>query len=98
MVVKYDPSGSDAEKAQLATACSIFQIVTCANPGVYHALLTFLFFGLHAGWVHSDSAVIQPVPWKMRLGMVIGMQNEILIGIKKLPFYVSFQIFKWKET
>jgi len=36
----------------------------------------------------------QPVPWKMRLGMVIGMQNEILIGIKKLPFYVSFQIFK----
>jgi len=41
---------------------------------------------------------LQPVPWKMRLGMVIGMQNEILIGIKKLPIYVSFQIFKWKET
>jgi len=34
----------------------------------------------------------------MRLGMVIGMQNEILIGIKKLPLYVSFQNFKWKET
>ena len=32
------------------------------------------------------------------LEMVIGMQNEILIGIKKLLFYVSFQIFKWKET
>ena len=28
------------------------------------------------------------------LEMVIGMQNEILIGIKKLLFYVSFQIFK----
>ena len=41
---------------------------------------------------------IQPVPWKMRLEMVIGMQNEILIGIKKLPFYKSFQIFKGKET
>jgi len=30
----------------------------------------------------------------LRLEMVIGMQNEILIGIKKLPFYLSFQIFK----
>jgi len=29
-----------------------------------------------------------------RLGMVIGMQNEIGIGIKKLTLYVSFQIFK----
>jgi len=24
---------------------------------------------------------LQPVPWKMRLEMVIGMKNEILIGI-----------------
>jgi len=30
--------------------------------------------------------VLQPVLWKMRLEMVTGMQNEILIGIKKLPF------------
>jgi len=30
--------------------------------------------------------LIQPVPWKIRLEMVIGMPNEILIGIKKLPF------------
>jgi len=30
------------------------------------------------------------VPWKMRLRMVIGMQIEILNGIKKLPFYASF--------
>jgi len=42
--------------------------------------------------------MLQPVPWKMRLEMVIGMQNQILIGIKNLPFYVSFQIFKWNET
>jgi len=40
---------------------------------------------------------LQPVPWKMRLGMVIRMQNEIPIGIKKLLCYVSFQIFKWKR-
>ena len=42
--------------------------------------------------------LIQPVPWKIRLEMLIGMQNEILIGIKKVPCYVSFQIFKRKET
>jgi len=38
---------------------------------------------------------VQPVPWMMRLEMVIiiGMQIEIIIGIKKLPFYGSFQIF-----
>ena len=41
--------------------------------------------------------LLQPVPWKMRLEMVVGMQNEILNGTKKLPFYVSFQIYKWKE-
>jgi len=29
-----------------------------------------------------------------RLGMVIEMRNEILIGINKLSHYVSFQIFK----
>jgi len=44
------------------------------------------------------ACIVQPVPLKMRLGMVIGMQDEILIAIKKLPLYVSFQIFKWKET
>ena len=38
--------------------------------------------------------MLQSVPWKMRLGMVIGKSNEIRIGIKKVPFYVSFQIFK----
>ena len=37
--------------------------------------------------------MIQPVPWKMRLRMLVGMKNEILNGIKKLPFYGSFQIF-----
>jgi len=36
--------------------------------------------------------------WKMRLEMVIGMQIEILNGIKKLPFYGSIQIFNLKET
>jgi len=30
--------------------------------------------------------LVQPVPWKMRLEMVIGMQNEILIGVMKLFF------------
>ena len=34
----------------------------------------------------------------MRLDMVIEMQIEILIGIKKLPFHGSFQIFNKKET
>jgi len=42
--------------------------------------------------------MVQPVPWKMKLEMVIGMQIEILNGIMKLPFYGSFQIFNRKET
>jgi len=42
----------------------------------------------------SPILMLQPVVEKMRLEMVIGMQNEILIGIKKLLFCVSFQIFK----
>jgi len=42
----------------------------------------------------QKESVVQPIPWKMRLEMVIGMQIEILNGIKKLPFYGSFQIFK----
>ena len=29
---------------------------------------------------------VQPVLWKMRLEMVIGMKNEILVGIMKLLF------------
>ena len=29
---------------------------------------------------------LQPVPWKMRLEMIIGMQNEILIAIMKPVF------------
>jgi len=33
-----------------------------------------------------------------RLEMVIGMQNEILIGIMKLLFEVSFHLKFWKET
>ena len=41
---------------------------------------------------------LQRVPWKMRLKMEIGMQIELPNGIKKLPFYGSFQIFTWKET
>ena len=41
---------------------------------------------------------VQPVPWKMRLEMVIGMQIEILKGITKLQFYGSFQFFLRKET
>jgi len=41
---------------------------------------------------------LQPVPWKMKLEMVIGMQIEILNGIMKLPFHGSFHIFKRKET
>jgi len=57
---------------------------------------------IHAIILAYDSCesilAIRPIPWKMRLEMVIGMQNEILIGIMKLPFYVFFQIFKWKET
>jgi len=40
------------------------------------------------------ACLLQPVPWKMRLEMVIGMQIEILNGIMKLPFYGLFQIFK----
>ena len=34
----------------------------------------------------DDEAQVQPVPCKMRLDMVIGTQNEILIGIMKLLF------------
>mmetsp|Transcript_55628 Transcript_55628/g.90112 ORF Transcript_55628/g.90112 Transcript_55628/m.90112 type:complete len:85 (+) Transcript_55628:342-596(+) len=34
----------------------------------------------------------------MRFRVVMGMQNDILIGIKKQPLHVSFQIFKWKKT
>ena len=34
---------------------------------------------------HKDSELrVQPIPEKMRLEMVIGMQNEIQIGIMKL--------------
>jgi len=40
----------------------------------------------------------QPVPEKLRLEMVIAMQNKIQIGIKKLSSWVSFQNFEWKET
>jgi len=43
-------------------------------------------------------SLIQPVPWKVRLEMVIGMQIKILNRIMTLLFYGSFQIFKWKET
>jgi len=43
----------------------------------------------------SNGHFQNPLPlWKMRLEMVIGMQIEILNGIKKLPFSGSFQIFK----
>ena len=34
--------------------------------------------------------IVQPVPWKMRHKMVIGMQIEIPNGIKKLSCYGSF--------
>ena len=37
--------------------------------------------------IYSTGPVrVQPVPWKMRLEMVIGMKNEILIGIRKLLY------------
>jgi hypothetical protein len=36
--------------------------------------------------------VVQPVPDKMRLGMVIGMEPEVEIRIKKLLFWVSFHL------
>jgi len=37
--------------------------------------------------IYSTGPVrVQPVPWKMRLEMVIGMKNEILIGIIKLLY------------
>jgi len=35
---------------------------------------------------HMHAIQVQPVPWKMRLTMFIGTQNEILIGIMKLLF------------
>jgi len=35
--------------------------------------------------------MVQPVPKRMRLEMVIRMQNEIQVGIKKLLFWFSFQ-------
>jgi len=63
-----------------------------------HAPLRSHKVGFTSVDLFPKSAVLQPVPLKMRLDMVIGMQNEILIGIKKLPFYVSFQTFKGKET
>jgi len=34
----------------------------------------------------NSGFVVPPVPWKMRLEMVIGTQNKILIGIMKLLF------------
>jgi len=44
------------------------------------------------------SPLVQPVPWKLRLEMVIGMQNEILIGIMKLLFYATFHLKIEKGT
>ena len=35
---------------------------------------------------------VQRVPWKTRLEMVVGMQIEILTGIMKLLFQVSFHL------
>jgi len=42
----------------------------------------------------SPILMLQPVVEKMRLEMVIGMQNEILIGIKKIVLCLlsNFQI------
>jgi len=37
---------------------------------------------------------VRKSPYRHDSVMVIGMQIEILNGIKKLPFYGSFQIFK----
>jgi len=39
----------------------------------------------------------KPVPEKMRLEMVIAMQNKIQIGIKKISLWVSFQISNEKR-
>jgi len=46
----------------------------------------------------SANVLVQPVLWKMRLEMAIGMQIEIINRLMKLPFYGAFQIFKWKVT
>jgi len=38
------------------------------------------------------SGLLQPIPWKMRFEMVIGMQIEILKKIMKLLCWVSFRL------
>ena len=38
------------------------------------------------GLTRQKLECVQPVPWKTRLEMLIGMQNENLIGIMKLLF------------
>jgi len=41
---------------------------------------------------------ILPVPEKIRIEMVIGMQNEIRIGIRKLSFQVYVYIYMYIKT
>jgi len=60
------------------------------GDGVHNAINRVVFEKL---WflVNGYLTPVQPVPWKMRLEMVIGMQIEILNGIKKLPFLALFK-------
>jgi len=49
-----------------------------------------LVLSIFHGWCSYNflqaGLYVQPVPWKMRLEIVIGMKIEILIGIMKLLF------------
>ena len=63
-----------------------FKFATVCDRRKCHKLVT------RSAWL------MQPVLLKMKLEMVIGMQIEILNGIKKLPFDGSFQNFTWKKT
>ena len=68
------------------------RILSSKYPIFYHQSILYSKEFCHERVVSSKypvsyhQRVLQPVPWKMRLEMVIGMQNEILIGIMKLLF------------
>ena len=66
--------------------------VSCSCSGVMFIVFRSHVFGKSGDrfflWEIFSVAkcLLQPVPWKLRLRMVIGMQIEILIGIMKLLF------------
>ena len=71
--------------------CVCVRVYLCVVYAAVAALITRVFTcSCLRVWIFAHECVrvkeIQPVPWKMRLRMVIGMQNEILIGITKLLF------------